>query len=209
MSEETNEDLAGFTCRPPLPLFSDLSLVQENAWLIAAAFFVAFSTWALLKFYDALSNQQLWKRWVKLWPFLGFFPYLVVGATHFGEAGQKLACIVPPNGTWGWWWTPLTVPAVVIWTGYAEIGLGFLLVVSGIIGNSQLLQYTAWCLFFMTIGMTFANIYMLTHGTSPMDNEEPFSLSLHIIRCFVQAIWLSNLYYMAVAGGKDVEKKKK
>jgi uncharacterized membrane protein len=61
----------------------------------------------------------------------------------------------------------------------------------------QLQRRCAASLFLLTIGMTFANAYTLTHGAAPVEVNEPIKLGTHIVRHMVQALWLSNLAYMA------------
>lgn len=199
MGEETNS----FSCPTAFPLFPNLSLLQQNAVVVASAIFIAVSTWALLRFYDYMVGKKYWDMWLRLWPLLGIVPYVLVGVTgHFGEMGQRNACIVPPNGTWGWWWLPVSPGFMVIITGYGEIIGGLLLAVSGLLLPLSHVQ-EAFCrlsslfLFYMTVGMTFANCYTLTHGTFLYEIKEPMSGAVHLARYFVQAIWLSCLLYMA------------
>lgn len=186
------------------PLFPNLSLLQQNVLVFVIFGLIASGTWLLLQLYDYMrtKSNKYWTSWVKLWPSLGVFPYLIVGITHFGDMAKDNVCIVPPNGTWGWWWLPMSRERTVAVTGYGEIVAGLLLAVSGVLKTTRLRQWTSTFLFLMTVGMTFANIYMVTHVSWIMETDQPASLAFHVARTLVQCIWLSNLLYMA----KDQER---
>lgn len=186
---------------PLIPLFPNLSLLQQNGVVAAMIILLAAGTWLLLQFYEFMQDNNYWKSWVKLWPSLGIFPYFIVGLTHFGDDAIANICIVPPNGTWGWWWLPLSRELVVTVTGCFEIVVGPLLTISGLFNKAKLRQWSSWILFYLTLGMTFANIYMVTHVSWFIEFDQQMNLIMHIIRGLLQCIWLSNLLYMA----KDYE----
>ena len=85
-------------------------------------------------------------------------------------------------------------------TGYVEVVGGLLLALASSVGAKwavSVRQQAALLLFVMTIGMTFANLYMLTHGKWAFEMEEPLPVVFHIVRFTVQGLWFSNLWYMA------------
>ena len=69
--------------------------------------------------FDAARGSDLWNLSRPTWPILGLI-YLAAGVAHFTEA-EGFDNITPPNGTWGWWYTPFTPRANVLWTGVVEI----------------------------------------------------------------------------------------
>jgi len=193
------------------PLFPNLSLVQQNLVVLANAGIIAACTWVLLRFYDFMQkkDKEHWNQWVKLWPSLGIFPYFIVGLTHFGDTAIANICIVPPNGTWGWWWLPVSRELIVQITGYCEVVVGLALAISGFLNQVKIRQLSSLFLFFMTVGMTFANIYMVTHHSWIIAINGRATLTIHIVRGLLQAVWLSNLLYMSKGDEYEERKEKK
>ena len=198
-----------FQCPEMRALYPNLSNLEATALVVISFAFVGFVTVVLLKIYTIMDAKQpkWWSFLIKTWPLLGLLVYVPVGYnSHFVEV-DEIMCIVPPNGTWGWWYLPVSEKIQLVATGYAEILGGLTLAISGMLDGKfrPLRQQVALCLFVMTIGMTFANVYMLTHGAWGYEMEEPFPLVLHAARYVVQGLWLSNLWYMAthdVLGGR-------
>ena len=69
--------------------------------------------------FDTVRGSDLWKLSRPTWPILGFI-YLAAGIAHFTEA-DGFENITPPNGTWGWYYTPFSPRVNVLWTGVVEI----------------------------------------------------------------------------------------
>lgn len=193
-----NEEQTVFECPKALPLFPNLSNTEQTAVILIALAYMGIVTFLFLRLYTYLDTQnpKWWSMLKQSWPFLGVLYALSGIFNHF--VNKEIVCITPPNGTWNWWYMPVSEEFQLAATGYAEIIGGLLLAFSGFTKWAVTLrQQTALCLFFMTIGMTFANLYMLTHGVWAFEMEEPFPISLHIVRFTVQGLWFSNLWYMA------------
>lgn len=204
---------AVFECPESLPLYPDLTNLQQNALVVASFAFVGIATIAFLQLYSILDTKQLycWSLLKQSWPLLGIFVYVPVGIhSHFVEA-NAFECIVPPNGTWGWWYMPVSEHVLLVVTGYAEIMGGFVLAISGMLFKSFqqarfIRQVMALALFLMTVAMTFSNVYTLTHGATFMAIQDPFPVTFHVVRFTIQGLWLSCLWYMAThesLGGGD------
>ena len=133
--------------------------------------------------------------------------FTIVGILHF-VFDTNFIRIVPPKGTWGGLWQ---VPAPGMdafgityeqyhcyWTGIAEFvgGAWLLLAATGLIPSST--ELPAFLLFLLTIGVTPANLYMLTHDAHPGGAipklDYPFG---HIARFIIQCGLLSNFWIMA------------
>lgn len=203
MSSETE-----FECPKRLPLYPDLSNAQQTFCVAAAFAFVGIMTVSFLQLYNVLDSKNLkwWPILKRTWPLLGIFPFVVSGYQfHFVDSNEFL-CITPPNGTWGWWYLPVSEEFQLLATGYAEILGGLCLAVCGLLDDGKyswarpLRQQAALCLFVMTIGMTFANVFMLTHGVWAYEMDEAFPVAFHLVRYTVQGLWLSMLWYMATRG---------
>lgn len=193
------EEAAVFECPKALKLMPNLSNTEQTALVVVALVYITCVTLAFLQLFQYLDAQQNLKWWCTLkqtWPFLGVLYALSGIFNHFVNVDEFL-CIVPPNGTWGWWYMPVSEKIQLEATGYAEILGGLLLAVASFLPWAiPLRQQSALLLLVMTIGMTFANLYMLTHGVWAFDLEEPLPVAFHVIRCTVQGLWFSNLWYM-------------
>jgi len=130
--------------------------------------------------------------------FLGIF-YSFVGASHFG-APDDFCNILPYKGAWGIWYVPGSPQFHVKWTGIAEVMsgvglvLGSLMDLQGPYTSAGLLSDCAMYLCFLTVGMTFANIFMLTHGAKLPIKSEPLGMGFHFGRLSAQALILGLLY---------------
>ena len=153
--------------------------------------------------FDAARGSGLWQLSRPTWPLLGFI-YLAAGVAHFTEA-EGFENITPPNGTWGFWYTPFSPRANVYWTGVVEIfggawmlfGAGAAL--AGIALPSSLGPVTsdaALTLFLLTVLVTPANLYALTHNAKfPITIETP--VIGHAVRLLFQPVLLAMFWEMA------------
>ena len=119
--------------------------------------------------FDAVRGSGPWNLSRPTWPLLGFI-YLAAGIAHFTEA-EGFTNICPPNGTWGFWWTPFSPRVNVLWSGAVEIfGGGWMLfgAAAPLLGLSlppalgPVVSDGALTLFLLTALVTPANIYALT-----------------------------------------------
>ena len=196
-----------FECPEQKPLFPDLSPVHENLVVVGVMLYVAATTLGFLRLYDEIEKRRWFHRWwpklVKTWPLLGV-DYLLVGVyLHFVNPLPQ-TCIVPPNSTWGWWWMPGSADFCIAWTGVVEIVGGLGVVVGAFYPKKDLTdlrKISAKSLVVLTVGMTFAHCYMITHGALQFELSEPISLTLQMVRLTVQGLWLSNLIYMGSHDG--------
>lgn len=198
------ENEKAFECPTRFPLYPNLSNLEQTLLVTLGFTYIGIMTSVFLKIYKRLDvkGAKWWSTLKQTWPLMGVFPYMASGYLfHFVDVDEFL-CITPPNGTWGWWYLPVSQEFQLAATGYAEIICGFLLAVCGIMLPKHswavsLRQQSALVLFVITIGMTFANIFMLTHGVWAYELQEPMPVIFHAVRWTIQGLWLSNLWYMA------------
>jgi len=153
--------------------------------------------------FDAVRGTALWNLSRPTWPILGLI-YLAAGVAHFTEA-DGFENITPPNGTWGWFYTPFSARANVLWTGVVEIFGGAWMLFgagAGLAGVDlpaalgPVVSDGALTLFLLTAVVTPANIYALTHGANfPLDLETP--PNAHAVRLAFQSVLLAMLWEMA------------
>jgi uncharacterized membrane protein len=153
--------------------------------------------------FDLARGSFLWNLSRPTWPLLALI-YLAAGVAHFTEL-EGFTNITPPNGTWGFWWTPFSARFNVLWTGVVEI-LGGLFVIIGALAPvlrialppalGPMLSEGALMLWLLTLIVTPANLYALTHGANfPLDLETP--PVAHAVRLAFQAVLLAMLWEMA------------
>lgn len=125
---------------------------------------------------------------------LGIF-YVFVGVSHF-LAPKDFENVVPLQGTWGIWYVPGSRSFHVKWTSIVEIlgGTGLILGSFGANANLVSVSDCAFVLFFLTVGMTPANLFMMTHGAKLPIVSDPMHVGFHGIRLIVQAWLLAALY---------------
>ena len=121
--------------------------------------------------FDAIRGSGLWSLSRPTWPLLGVI-YLAAGIAHFTEL-EGFENITPPNGTWGWYYTPFSPRVNVLWTGVVEIFGGAWMLfgaaapLAGLTLPAALgpvVSDGALTLFLLTLVVTPANLYALTHG---------------------------------------------
>jgi len=113
------------------------------------------------------------------------FLYSLAGLSHF-TMSESFCNIMPSNGAWGFWYLPGSKKFHVDWTGCVEIFGGLSLIIgsiSSILGYQlhwifgSLLSDVSFALLLLTILITPANIYMITHGAKlPIDGPEVSAL---------------------------------
>ena len=156
----------------------------------------------------ALAEQALpgiMSTWEKSWFILGVF-YMLAGAAHFGVK-KDFVNIYPAKGAWGFWYLPGSPEFHVEWTGYAELLGGFWLLLGGlsnlglfnlpsVLGN--VMQDGATALLYLTIIVTPANIYMLTHGAKLPIEGPQVPINFHVIRLSIQCLLFAMFYKMSI-----------
>ena len=152
--------------------------------------------------FDALRGTFLWELSRPTWPLLGLI-YVAAGIAHFTET-DGFENFTPPNGTWGLWWTPFSPRVNVLWTGAAEIFGGAWMTFGAaapLLGISlpaelgPVVSDGALTLFLVTLAVTPANYYALTHGANfPLDVEA--SPASHLVRLAFQAVLLAGTTLM-------------
>ncbi|KAL1507355.1 hypothetical protein AB1Y20_008201 [Prymnesium parvum] len=189
---------------PSLSGINTLPLPLQAAVVIAIALAIGGLT-ALLygPVFDAVRGSWVWSLSRPTWPILGAI-YLAAGVAHFTEA-EGFENITPPNGTWGFWYTPFSPRFNVYWTGVVEIFggawmmLGFgaqLLGVSLPAALGPVVSDAALTLFLLTIVVTPANIFAMSHNAKfPLDIETP--VVGHVVRLLFQPVLLAMLLEMA------------
>lgn len=131
--------------------------------------------------------------------------FAIVGVLHFVFV-ENFARIVPPVGTWGGLWqapAPFQEKLGVTyeeyhsyWTGVAEFVGGIWLLAGGLGFTST--EVPAFLLFILTIGVTPANLYMLTHDANPGGAIPRLAYPAgHVARFVVQCGLLSNFWIIA------------
>lgn len=135
--------------------------------------------------------------------------YSFVGIIHFTMA-TNMARIVPPKGTWGGLWQAPTPGRKIFfpnmtyeayhnyWTGVVEIITGSWLFIGALFKNITSIQLPARILFYLTIMVSPANIYMFTHNANNGENMPKAKYpESHIMRFIIQCIFLSSFWIMS------------
>ena len=145
-------------------------------------------------------------NWEKSWFILGVF-YMLAGAAHFAVK-KDFVNIYPQKGSWGFWFIPGTAEFHVEWTGYAELLGGFWLLLGGLSNNlglfslpsvlGNVMQDGATALLYLTIIVTPANIYMLTHGAKLPVEGPQVPINFHVIRLSIQCLLFAMFYKMSI-----------
>lgn len=133
-----NEEKVVFQCPESRALYPNLSNKEQTLAVVAALCYIATITIGLLRFYKYMdgTNVKWWSTLKRTWPFLGVV-YLLVGISdHFIKVDEEL-CLVPPNGTWGWWYMPVSREFQLKATGYAEVIGGTILLGCGIVSDNK------------------------------------------------------------------------
>ena len=153
--------------------------------------------------FDAVRGTFLWNLSFPTWPILGII-YLAAGIAHFTEA-DGFENITPPDGTWGFFYTPFSPRTNVYWTGVVEVfGGAWMLFGAGAAAAGvnlpaalgPVVSDAALTLWLLTWAVTPANIYALTHGANfPLDLETP--PKAHAIRLAFQAVLLAMFWELA------------
>lgn len=161
-------------CKLPSPSgINQLPAIQQAGifGLLSIALYVG--TLGTLQIFN-LAEQILpgfMQSWEKSFFLLGFF-FALAGASHF-SVKKEFVNIYPSQGAWGFWYLPGSPEFHVEWTGYAELLGGIWLLVGGLsnlglfslpVSLGPVMQDGARALLYLTIAVTPANIYMLTHG---------------------------------------------
>lgn len=129
--------------------------------------------------------------------------FIAGGSSHFLLTSAYLP-IVPPQGTWGFWYLPGSAEFHVAWTGAAEVLGGAGLLVGGAAEAlgfdaggraTPLRQLSASALLLLTFAISPANVYMYTHGAlmPGAGPEGPLALDFHYVRFAIQVVLLSQL----------------
>eukprot|EP00638_Chattonella_subsalsa_P006932 CAMPEP_0117758650 /NCGR_PEP_ID=MMETSP0947-20121206/15516_1 /TAXON_ID=44440 /ORGANISM="Chattonella subsalsa, Strain CCMP2191" /LENGTH=183 /DNA_ID=CAMNT_0005578901 /DNA_START=384 /DNA_END=935 /DNA_ORIENTATION=+ len=147
--------------------------------------------------------------WKTTWPLLG--PgFVLAGVSHF-TLHEDFCNIYPPKGTWGFWYLPGSPSFHVNWTGVIEILGGVMLTIGGISAAFGIELPTEMSLFLpdgalllcaLTYVVSFANIYMYTHGAilpEAMKEVGEVPIAGHIVRGILQVILLSLFWQMGRA----------
>lgn len=132
--------------------------------------------------------------------------FFLAGITHFTLC-DEYCNITPAQGSWGFWYIPGSKKFHVLWTGVAEMVFGFLLAlgeasrVFGFVLPSELAHVSsdaALALLALTILVTPANVYMLTHGAKLPKSGPEVPISGHVIRLALQVVLFATFYEKAL-----------
>lgn len=189
---------------PPAPSrINTLPEPVQAAIVAAIALAIGLGANVLTDAFGLVRGSALFQLSRPTWPALGLI-YLAAGVGHF-TAIDGFINITPPNKTWGIWWTPFSPRFNVQWTGVAEIFggawmlLGALAPVVGVALPPEMgpaLSDGALTCWLITVAVTPANIYALTHGVEPLP-EMRTSPTVHAVRLAFQSVLLAMFWEMA------------
>jgi uncharacterized membrane protein len=132
--------------------------------------------------------------------------FTAAGVAHFTIC-DEFCNMMPVQGAWGFWYLPGSKKFHVIWTGIAEIIFGLWLTLGG---AAELFGFTlpaslgpvtsdaSLALLLLTILVTPANIYMLTHGAKLPKNGPEIPVVAHVIRLILQVVLFTTFYEKAL-----------
>ena len=165
-----------------------------------------FGTILLINFINVLEIYlpDIMKSWENTWFILGGF-FTLAGIAHF-TVKKDFENIYPNQGSWGIWYLPGSPQFHVAWTGVAEIVLGLTLLIGGLnnLGiitlptDYNIMQMGGRGLLYLTISVTPANIYMLTHGARLPVSGPEVPINFHIIRLLIQCLLFAMFYKISV-----------
>ena len=189
---------------PPAPSrINTLSTPAQALAVTAIASTVALLAAFIYDSFDLIRGTSLWNLSRPTWPLLGIV-YLAAGIAHF-TMEEGFTNITPPNGTWGIFFTPFSPRFNVLWTGVVEVFGATWLLIGAL---SQLFQIPlppemgpalsdgALTLFLITVLVTPANLYALTHGAELVEGMQT-PPTAHAIRLAFQSLLLAMFWEMA------------
>jgi uncharacterized membrane protein len=186
-----------------------LGYVQQlDVPLQAGVFFGSFAvlaaaTWANCAFVAPgleRAAPELFAASRATWPVLaaGFVP---AGVAHFA-LHDSFCTMMPRPGAWGVWYLPGSASFHVNWTGVAEALGGFGVLAGSLAPVAQALpglhEASALGLFWLTVAVSPANLYMATHnapGPGPAGTVIP--PAGHAVRFLMQVLLLSTWWGLA------------
>lgn len=180
------------TFSPPLQALSFIS-ISSLLYLGTLAILSGFSIFESL-------NPDLFASWKNTFSILGLF-FIAAGISHF-PLKKEFINIYPSPGAWGFWYLPGSADFHVAWTGIAEFILGLGLIIGSILNvqfsnSSNLSSLSALGLLLLTIAVTPANIFMLTHGARLPMSGPPVGIQFHVIRLLIQCLLFAQFYTLA------------
>lgn len=204
-----DDEIDNFVERPdPSVLLAAQSDFNQLVGLTFIGLSLLGGTQIFLKILD-FTEKALPKGWFAAWrdhawPVPMGLIFLAAGVSHF-TMRETFIAMVPPRGIWGGLWQ---VPAPgaeslglsfkeyhCYWTGLAEIAGGIALTAAGFGAFST--HYPALFLFFLTIAVTPANVYMATHDVQvPGLPPVPYP-SGHIARGIMQCVLFAIFWKLA------------
>lgn len=141
------------------------------------------------------------QSWKLTWPILGFI-YFAAGIAHF-KIEDEFCNIYPSQGAWGFWYLPGSKEFHVEWTGVAEVIGGLGLVIGGLndvlrfASDVNITAFASLWLLVLTILVTPANIFMLTHGAKLPMNGPTIPILGHVIRLILQSFLFAQFYILS------------
>lgn len=205
--DKTNDSIA--TSQQP-DLISSKSDITQQLTVVGSFAALAIGTFVCVQLWYGAGQSLVGTEYFqficqRIFPIAFGVIFSAVGVGHFVFV-DNFARIVPPKGTWGGLWqlpAPFSEQLGIPYADYQSYASGILEFIGGLWLLAGGLGFTdpslpGFFLFFLTIAVSPANLYMFTHDVGPGGSAPPLSYPWgHLARFVLQCGLLSNFWIMS------------